>query len=213
VSVRGGNRAGGSRRGALLLEVILSLAMFAMAAMAILAALTQGTTALERVRDAALAVDLARTAMAEIEAGVASPATLNGPVPAWHESARAEESGAFADAPPSGTGWELVVETSPSGFPELTHVRVTSRKVSPMGATLASYTLHQLVRLGALAEDEVGAEDELMDAIRRGEREREREERFNRPDPFERDSPLDRPGRFDPPARRPGGAGVGGGRP
>lgn len=55
-----------ARRGALLLEVILSLAMFAMAAMAILAALTQGTTALERVRDAALAVDLARTAMSEI---------------------------------------------------------------------------------------------------------------------------------------------------
>lgn len=158
---RGALRAPGAsplRRGALLLEAMLALAVFAMAGLAILGAMNRSSSALEAVGDARKAADLAASAMAEIEAGISRPETLHGQVPAWEP-----EGEGFADAPPAPSLWELEIETEASGFPGLTKVSVRALKRAAPGSdtVVASYALTQLVRLSAEEEDSVGETDVL----------------------------------------------------
>lgn len=70
------------RRGGILLEVVLSLALFSMASLAILSILSDGASRLARGRDMLVGEDLARTALSLIEAGIATPESLNGPIEA-----------------------------------------------------------------------------------------------------------------------------------
>lgn len=161
----------GVARGAVLLEVMLSLAIFVSAAMAIMAAVDRGLGSMNVVRHSERAADMARTAMARLEAGIDTPATLQGPVPlSWFGSADEQDEFAFDQ----DTGWELEVETEPTIFQGLTRVSVRAIERSPANpdSVIASYTLYQLVRLASDAADEVGQEDELMDAARRGLRDR-----------------------------------------
>lgn len=149
-------------RGAMLLELVLALAVFVGAGLAILAAMDQAGRSLEVARDGLKAADLARSAMARIEAGLATPVTVNGPVPEWVD----EEVGAgavFRDSPARASGWELVVQTEPSEFDGLTRVSITARRASAAGPRTdgPTYTLHQLVRLGAAEATADGAGEVL----------------------------------------------------
>lgn len=158
------------RRAALLLEVILSLALFVGTALMILAILGRALDALEEARLRQTACDLARSAMSRIEAGIASPESLNGPAHLFDEPLNAP-----GDDVPVESGWELIVETEPSPFDGLTLVTVTARRVQdPTGPHTAddpdqgqhragTYTLRQLVRL-----DELGAEAGLPPGARAG---------------------------------------------
>jgi len=121
-------------RGAILLEVLLSLALLVAAGLTILGLASQAAASVEAARDRALAIDLARSALAEIEAGVSSPETMSGPV----------ESRV-------GVGeWGIEVETEPSQFTGLSLVKVRAIRYARAGseAEAASVTLQQLVRIG-----------------------------------------------------------------
>ncbi|MBL9032226.1 MAG: hypothetical protein JNM80_11040 [Phycisphaerae bacterium] len=144
-----------SARAALLFEVILALAIFVGAGLAILSSIDGALTAQSRARLAARAADLARTAIARIEAGIDTPQTLHGPV--RHRSLDPDAD----DAQPADDGWELDIDTTPSSFSGLTHVTVTAKRLTPSGVEEAAFTLHQLVRLRAVESDSPGAEDEI----------------------------------------------------
>lgn len=123
------------RRGALLLEVVLALAIFVGAGLAVLGAVERAVGSAEYVRDLHVAADLARSAISGIEVGLEDPIAMNGPVRSWEEG---EGTGA-------GNGWELRVEVSPAPFDGLTLVAVTAQREG--GVRPVSCTLRQLVRL------------------------------------------------------------------
>lgn len=132
-------RGRGRRHGALLLEVVLALAVFIMAGLAVLSAVERAAGSAEWVRDMHMAADLARSAMSRIEAGLDDPIALSGPARRWMDD----------DAPPesAGPGWTLRIETTPSPFDGLTLVAVTAQREESRGARAVSCTLRQLVRL------------------------------------------------------------------
>ncbi len=180
------------QRGAILLEVILALSIFVTSGLAILTLVTQSTSRLTAIRDNETAADLARSAMAQIEAGLATPESLIGPVPDWLETESGQAmveselmrgaagggSGGLdmnvgtsevpAGAPASGLqgevgDWVLEVESNPSQFEGLTTVTVTAVRGDGADAGVVRYSLTQLVRLSADEADSVGQFDPLVD--------------------------------------------------
>lgn len=153
---RSGSR---SRRGTLLLEVMLALTLFVATALMILAILGRSLDALSEARARQTACDLARSAMSRIEAGIASPESLNGPAQLFDGPLNAP-----GDDAPTESDWELVVETEPSLFEGLTLVTVTARRTAEEDGGEAEgardrseYTLRQLVRLRAAGDSLAGA--------------------------------------------------------
>jgi hypothetical protein len=134
------SRTAACKRGAILLEVLLSLALLVAAGLTILGLASQAAASVEAARDRAMAIDLARSALAEIEAGVSSPETMSGPV----ESRVGQGE------------WGIEVETEPSQFTGLSLVKVRAIRYAGAGseAETSSVTLQQLVRLG---DDESGS--------------------------------------------------------
>jgi hypothetical protein len=181
------------RRGAILLEAILSVALFTMGALAILSQMSQGARALEATQRARQAADLAATAMARIEARLVAPEALTGPAERWdreqqeslEESLNAAAPLGFDDFGAENSGWQLAVETEPAPFDGLTLVLVTAtfQDPAPAAAPGASYTLRQLVRLGVGPRDEVGAEGDLLEAQERGARQQPRPSGFGAGNP------------------------------
>lgn len=166
-------------RGVLLLEVMLALAIFVMAGIAILVMVEGTTSSIARSRDSARAADLARSTMARLEAGIGTVRTLHGPVRSWSEAADREDEFAVGfgdDVRGNQSPWEVEIETAPSQFEGLTSVSVHAFKRASRNSDqlIASYTLRQLVRLGAAADDEVGQEDSLLEQAQRGNREQQR---------------------------------------
>ncbi|MFG0285630.1 MAG: hypothetical protein ACF8R7_14525 [Phycisphaerales bacterium JB039] len=170
-----------AQRGAILLEIILSVALFTLGALAILTQMSQGARSIEGARLARQAADLAATTMARIEAGISAPEALSGPASRWDGEQQASladllDPGApieiYDDAMQEETGWELLVDTEPAPFDGLTLVTVTATFADPAraGAPGASYTLRQLVRLGLAPEDTIGDEDALQREVERGAR-------------------------------------------
>lgn len=160
-------------RGALLLEMLVALGLFVVGGLAISAAVDRGLGALAQDREETRAADLVRSAMAQIEAGIATPQTLTGPVQAWRDDTSAlqgdDEAGpsmrVFDEGATDETDWELEVLTEPSEFEGLTLVSVTAMRVDQLSGEVAfSHTLHQLVRLREGEEDIVGEVDPLMEA-------------------------------------------------
>jgi len=144
---------------------MLALTLFVGAGGAILSAVGQSTATLRAGRDRTHAVDLARSAMAEIEAGIKTAEVLAGPVPVWQE----EGSDAFGAGSAGESGWELRIETTPSSFDGLTLVTVTAHKtgVDETDQGRGSFTLRQLVRLSASTQEGVGDEDDVTKAAER----------------------------------------------
>ena len=148
-----------SRRGALLLEIVLALAIFVAAGLTVLAMVNRGAATVGATRDRARAINLARSAMAKIEAGVARPETLLGPVRSWQseeaptDAPDTQPSGPD-DARPGDRGWELDIKTEPTAYDGLTAVTVSAfRRVGAGERVSVSFTLTQFVRLTVRAPD------------------------------------------------------------
>lgn len=154
---RATGRVPSARRAGLLLEVIVALAIFVVAGGAILNLVTQTMNGLERTRLTARGADLARSAIAKIEAGIETPQTLNGPVERQAEGSKAETS----------QGWELEIGTDASQFRGLTRVQVRAVKRAS-DRVEAEYTLVQLVRLGGKGEDRAGDADSIAERAQQG---------------------------------------------
>ena len=176
-------------RGGLLLEVMLALAIFIGTALTILSAVAGASESLDASRLRQRATDLARSAIAKIEAGIETAETLNGPVPVWRDDdAESEE---FDDELPPPSGWELSIVTTPFGAGELTMLEVTAvKRTEVSGKTVATATLRQLVRLTPAVRDQVGEVDEVSREAARGAAELERRER-RRGTPVRRESGRD----------------------
>lgn len=173
--------AGAVRRGAMLLEVVVALAVFVVAALAVLGAVQRATSAAVLARDQSRAVDLARSAIAKIESGIARAESLNGPVPAWGDGAAGENasgapldgveiSGAFRDTPAKPSGWELEIRTQPTSYDGLTAVTVVARRRRGTAGDVvsASFTLTQFMRLGARGGDASAGDAESDSRVSRG---------------------------------------------
>ncbi|MEM7629811.1 MAG: hypothetical protein AAF356_10370 [Planctomycetota bacterium] len=80
-----------NRRGALLLELILALGLLAAGAMAVFASLSHVSAQQETAANRLAAADLAHSAAALLEAGLASPTNINGQTP-WPADLLAIES-------------------------------------------------------------------------------------------------------------------------
>jgi type II secretory pathway pseudopilin PulG len=134
-------------RGSILLEVILAVAIFTAAALVVLRQVSFASDAVQRARDQERAADVARSAMAMLEAGLETPETLNGPL----APARvAYGLGSTTKAAPSAEtfiNWELVVDVQPSPFEGLAKVRVTAIWGGGQSVERARYSLAQLVPL------------------------------------------------------------------
>lgn len=162
------------QRGSVLLEVIASIALIVMCGVTILGAIGQASHSFNVMRERSTAADLTRSAMARLEAGIASTTSLHGPVERWElqEDSDAEAMGDVASAQSTAvmedTGWELEVDVYPSQFPDLSVVTISAVRVPSglVGERRVLHTLTQLVRLGSLEEDIAGEADALLGGSR-----------------------------------------------
>jgi len=176
--------------------VIVALAILLMASMTVGGIVIDSLNGMIRTRYTMQACDLARSTMAQIEAGLVDPTSINGPAVRWDSSrllmpeddafeptmdpldespASIEDMLGFADSTVGAVDesdglWVLEVDTEPTGTTGLWLVTVTASVSQPQSPddVAASYTLRQVVRLSAEIEDIAGEEDDLMDAARRG---------------------------------------------
>ncbi len=144
------------RRGAILLEILLSLALFVMTASMLLSVIGQVVDGLGRSRDRLDAADLAESALAMIETGLARPETLNGPVEPWRPEQDDSMTGIDPDDAPASLdtqpSWALQIETEPSEHEGLTLVSVRAYRIDETESEIEgspSVTLSRLVRLSA----------------------------------------------------------------
>ena len=147
---------GARRRGALLLELLLAVALFAGAGTLCLAASKSVFRALDRSRRESEALDLVRSKMAELEAGLINTGDL-----------REEWSGAVGSFEPEDLDeqprWSFDVQTSRTPFAGLSLVELTVFELAERPDAV-SMTLRQLV---ALRETDVEAyePDELLEGL------------------------------------------------
>ncbi len=152
-------------RGAILLEILISLALFVTAGSIILVSTTSMTSALVRSRDRQIAFDLAVAKMAELEAGLTTAEQL-------HDSFVDVALISEADRErldPAGAGpgrWRVVVETEPSRFTPLTNVtiRILDARDRRGGSAPELAVIHQLLRLNSAGPDEFET-DPILDAV------------------------------------------------
>lgn len=160
-------RAGGG----VLLEILVSIAIFITAATFSLRAVSSVITGLDRSRREAYAVDLVRSKMAELEAGLITISDLQGEsdeaVGSMREAGfESEETSAYADL--ADMQWVFEVTTTRSEFPGLSLVELTVTE-EPLVETgddsrLISFTLRQLMPLRE--EDEEDYEmDEMLEGL------------------------------------------------
>ena len=114
------------RDGVILLELLISVGIFVGAAIAISGSMRDASAALAAAQDRSVAVDLARSALALIESGQATPESLQG-----------EVKGGALDPDRVLDGWTLEVGVESAGG-GLLRVEV-SASIEPAG-TLASLT-------------------------------------------------------------------------
>lgn len=174
-----------TNRGAILLELVVSLAILVMASLAISAALRDGLMSLQRSSDEALAGDMARTIVALVEAGVARPEQFDGPMPAWEADGERWDGDPLvdalelpqADASSVVDGWFVSAETEPTSFAGLTKLTVTVERLGETEQPVASRTLVQFVRLRDDLEDTIGGEGELSELASDAQAQAQRESR------------------------------------
>lgn len=160
---------GARTRGGVLFEVMLAVALFVGAAAFTLASVRSVTRTLERTRLQQEAVDLARSRLAELEAGLTTLGGLRGETDGGDDSLASDDDIAASNAPQR---WRLEVSTARSEFGNLTLVELTvienlAPEAEDAGESPMRYTLRQLV---ALREDagEPFEQDEMMQGLPEG---------------------------------------------
>lgn len=155
-------------RGGVLLEVLLSIGIFVTGATFTLAASRNVFHAIARTQRKQLALDLARSALAELEAGLITPADLRGEVGRIGsiDTFGVEESGRLDPTEPL---WVYDVQTSRTEFTGLSLVELTVREeyesdFMPADATVISVTLRQLMPLRE-EEEEAYESDEMLEGL------------------------------------------------
>lgn len=125
-----------NRRGGVLFEVVLAVALFGGAAAFTLAAARSALDSMQRVRLQQAAVDLAKTRLAQLEAGLIALADLRDGITAESDSSDAVE-------------WTFDLKTGRTEFTNLTLIELTVRQTLPEGddRTPISCTLKQLMAL------------------------------------------------------------------
>lgn len=150
-----------SRRGGLLLETMIALALFVGAALSILRATSQASTAVDRAATLQHAVDLATTRLTELETGIISVADLR----AGLDEPR-PEFGAFDSSAPSER-LRVEARTERSIFAGLTLLElsvVDSDQVAVDGGARSVFTIRKLIRM---REEEIDAyeQDDLLEDL------------------------------------------------
>lgn len=167
------------RAGIVLLELMVAIALFVGAGLAITNALSMGIDSAIRSERTVAASDIARSAMAKVQAGIATPQTLSGPLVDWDEDENVWEGDRLVNAddlPPGGrttgpvrtSGWVLSVNTEPSSFDGLSEVVIEVRREDAGEDDPPSASLRRLVRLRDAPEDTAGDIDALVGEAERG---------------------------------------------
>jgi len=153
-----------ARRGGILLEVMVSMAIFIAAAAFVLSATRNVFSGLERSMRDQQAVDLARSKMAELDAELVSIMDLRDGVIRSVGSIEAyrDEDGPVDSRP----AWIIEVSTERSEHANLTLVELTVRE-DRVGEDAARYTLRQLIRLRE-EDAEAYEEDDLLEGLPTG---------------------------------------------
>ncbi len=155
-----------TRRGALLLEVLLSIALFAGASAFALGAVGSVFDALDRAKRQQEAVDIATSKMAELEAALINVRDLRSE---WMGQIGTYEPNLDFDSFNSSLRWEIDVQTYPSEFAglnlvELTVTEVTDAMNDDGNYAPMSFTLRQLMPPRE-ADVEAYREDELLEGL------------------------------------------------
>lgn len=149
------------RRGALLLELLIALAILVGAGLAVLGMLAQGVRSAREANESLKAIDYALSALAKIEAGIETPESLDGEIPAWVDE-QATLGAAFDESIPEPSGWRLEIETSRAGHADLTVVSVRAVRERSPGKIGARFTASEFVRFSSLDPDDDNPENAVL---------------------------------------------------
>ncbi len=147
------------KRGSVLIEVLVAVAILVGSGTAIMAAADRGERLLRTSRDTAHAADLARSLLSAIEAGLVTP--QNAP-----QTVRSNSSGAawlaldadnnFPEVASDTGHLRAEVDTEPTAYPGLARLTVRVSRSNTDTETSPLFTLSQLVRLSPLGDDTAG---------------------------------------------------------
>ena len=155
------------RRGGLLIEMIVAIALFVGAGLVVSGSMRDGVRSSIRAMDRERAHDIASSAFALVAAGVATVDEIDGPVPAYEDPDSNEN---FADLLPAPTGWTIEASTERSSFGALTLLTITAARTGVDGApdpTAVSATVKGLGHIARALEDAELQESELGREIER----------------------------------------------
>lgn len=155
-----------ARRGALLLEVLLSIALFAGTAAFTLGAANSVFDALDRAKREQEAIDIARSKMAELQTGMISVRDLRSQ---WSGDIGSYQPDTDFDSLESSLRWMIEVQTSPTEFTGLSLVELTVSELEEQfpdqaGRAVISFTLRQLLPLSEEDTEEY-QEDEILQGL------------------------------------------------
>ncbi len=138
-----------------MLEVMLSIGLFVGAAAFCLGATKSIFVGLERADRRQCAVDLARSRLAELEAGLVAIQALRGE---WDGGVGSHPADDYEQTRPQQRRWTINVETSLSEFSGLTLVELTVSEISNPDDAI-SVTLRQLMSLRDVGVEEYEPDD------------------------------------------------------
>ena len=150
-------------RGAILLEVMLAIGLFVGAAAFCLGVTRSLFASLERTDRRRLAIDLARSKLAELEAGLITVQELRGE---WSGGVGSRQDDELETAA-SGPTWEINAVTTRTEYRGLSLIELTITEVPPdagVESDVVSFTLRQLVALRE-QDPEAYEVDEMLEGI------------------------------------------------
>lgn len=150
-------------RGAILLEVMLAIGLFVGAAAFCLGVTRSLFASLERTDRRRLAIDLARSKLAELEAGLITVQELRGE---WSGGVGSRQDDELETAA-SGPTWEINAVTTRTEYRGLSLIELTITEVPPdagVESDVVSFTLRQLVALRE-QDPEAYEVDEMLEGL------------------------------------------------
>ncbi len=151
-------------RGAILLEVMLAIGLFVGAAAFCLGVTSSLFSALERADHRRLAIDLAGSKLAELEAGLITVQDLRGE---WSGGVGSRPDDVDRAGTAGGSSWEIDAVTTPTEYRGLSLIELTITEVPAGGGVeghVVSFTLRQLVALRE-QDPEAYEVDEMLEGL------------------------------------------------